>query len=136
MTYSQIYDHFLEKVRKEVPVYHKNLGAGLSGFYDAFANHIVVNSRLKNTRRGLIVLAHEWTHYRDRHDKKFVGFFTHDKRKYSKERMAEVIAAEQSAGIGAAKICKKYGKKYNPEETNLKELPQLVKFWRKWYFYK
>lgn len=136
MTYAQIYDHLLEEVRKEVPVYHRNLGDGLAGFYDAFGDIIVMNSRWKNTRRGFRALAHEFQHKKDHKAKKFPGFFSYDKRKFTEERMAEAIAAEQSAGIGAARICKKYGKNYEPEETNPKKLPELIKFWRKWYFYK
>ena len=111
MTYAQIYDHLLEEVRKEVSVYHKNLGDGMDGFYDAFGDIIVINSKWKNTKRGLHALAHEKTHRDDKNAKKFPGFFSYDKRKFTEERMAEAIAAEQSAGIGAARICKKYGKK-------------------------
>ena len=136
MTYAQIYNHLLEQVRKEIPVYHKHLGDGLDGFYDAFGNIIVMNSKWKNTRRGLRALAHEFTHFKDHKAKLYPGFFGHDKRKFTEERMAEAIAAEQSAGKGAARICKKYGKHYNPEETNPKKLPELIKFWRKWYFHK
>lgn len=136
MTYAQIYEHFLEQVRKEIPVYHKPLGDNLDGFFDAFGHVIVVNSKWRNTRRGLRILAHEWKHFDDKRAKRFVGFFAHDKRKFTKERFAEAIAAEQSAGRGAAKICKKYGKHYEPEELNPKKLPELMKFWRKWYFYK
>jgi len=133
MTYSQIYEHLLEIVRKEVSVYHRYLGNAMDGFYDVEYDHIVICSKLKGTKRGVRALAHEWKHRCDRKDKKFTGFFTIHRKKYSEERMAEVIAAEQSAGVGAAKICKKYGKHYAPEETNPKKLPGLIKFWRGYY---
>lgn len=136
MTYAQIYSHFLEKVRKEVPVYHRHLGDNLDGFYDVDYGYIVINAKLKDTRRGFRALAHEYIHFRDKKAKKFPGFFSHDKREYNKERMTEVIDAEQSAGIGAANISAEYGKFYNPEETNPKELPKLIDFWRKFYFKK
>lgn len=136
MTYAQIYSHFLEKVREEIPVYHKTLGNDLDGFYDVEFNFIVVNSHLRGTRRGLRCLAHEFCHMRDHKAKKFPSFFSKHHKKYTKERMEEVIAAEQSAGIGAAKICASYGKKYSPEETNPKELPHLIKFWKSFYFKK
>lgn len=136
MTYAKIYDHFLEKVRKEVSVYHRPLSGSMDGFYDVEYDHIVINSHLKNTRHGLRALAHEYIHFKDRHAKKFMGFFSAQKRKYTEERMKEVIDAEQSAGVGAAEICGEYGKYYNPEETNPKELPKLIKFWREFYFYK
>lgn len=136
MTYSQIYDHLLDRVRKEVSVYHRHLGMNLDGFYDVEYNHIVICSRLRNTKRGVRALAHEYTHFKDRHAKRFAGFFAVHRKKYTKERMSEVIAAEQSAGIGAAKICKEYGKKYNPEELNHRKLPNLIKFWETYYLEK
>ena len=136
MTYAQIYSHFLEKVREEIPVYHKTLGNDLDGFYDVEFNFIVVNKKLKGTKRGFFCLAHEWQHKVDHRNKKFPSFFSHHYKKYSEERMAEVIAAEQSAGRGAQKIAASYGKKYSPEETNPKELPHLIKFWKSFYFKK
>lgn len=136
MTYSQIYDHLLDRVRKEVSVYHRHLGNNLDGFYDVEYNHIVICSRLRNTRRGVRCLAHEFQHYNDRKDKKFTGFFTVHRKKYTEERMTEIIAAEQSAGTGAARICKEYGKHYSPEELHPKKLANLIKFWQDYYLEK
>jgi len=136
MTYSEIYDVLLEYVKKEVVVYHKPLGSSLDGFFDAEYGHIVIRNDIRNTKRGVQTLAHEYTHFKDKKDKKFKVFFSYNKTKYTEEKMREVIDAEQSAGRGAALICKKYGKIYKPEELNPKKLPGLILFWRQFYFYK
>jgi hypothetical protein len=136
MTYHEIYECLLERVKKEVFVYHKRLGENLDGFFDADYGYIVVRQDIRNTKRGVQVLAHEYTHFKDQKSGKFKRFFSYDKTKYSEEKMREVIRAEQSAGRGAAKICKEYGKLYEPEELNKKRLPYLIKFWRGFYFYK
>ena len=104
------------------------------GFYDIDFKIIVINAKYKNTRRGARALAHEYAHFKDKEAGKFHEFFHHQIKKYNEKRMKEVIGAEQSAGIGAAKILLEYGKKYNPEETNAKKLPALMKFWKKYYF--
>ena len=136
MTYSEIYDHLLERVKKEVFVYHKPLGRDLDGFFDSEYGYIVIRKEIRNTKRGVQTLAHEYTHFQDEKNGKFKRFFSYHKTKFSEEKMCEVIDAEQSAGRGAAKICKEYGKLYAPEELNKKRLPSLIKFWRSFYFYK
>ena len=75
MTYSEIYNDLLLKIRKEIPVYHRNLGDETQGFYDMEHDYIVISSGLKNTRKGVRALAHEYTHFMDNKAGKFPGFF-------------------------------------------------------------
>ena len=134
MNYKQIYIDLLAKVKAELPVYHRHIGSGLDGFYDAEYKYIVIDAKLKETKRGVQALAHEWTHYKDYTEGRFKEFFKVKKKKYTEERMKEVIDAEQSAGRGASKICLSYGKKYYPEELHPKKLLPLLAFWREFYF--
>lgn len=134
MTYAQIYKALLEEARKEISVYHQRLGGNIDGYFDVDYDIIVIRSELNGTRDGVQVLAHELSHVRDKRMGKYKNFFKSSKRKYNEVLMAEVIAAEQSAGIGASKICARYGKKYEPEELDKKKLPKLIEFWKTFYF--
>lgn len=134
MTYYQIYEHLLKEARKKIKIYHRPVRSDLDGFFEANLEYIVINTSLKNTKRGVHVLAHELAHFNDKKSNKFKLFFRLNREKYTKKKMSEVIKAERSAGRGAKKMCAKYGKLYSPEELNPKILPNLIKFWRKFYF--
>lgn len=135
MTYKEIYKNLIEEIKKDVYISHRYMGKTLAGFYDSEYNIIVINSVLKYKKEGVFALAHEYTHYKDFKAGKFKRFF--DIRlgeKYTDSMMRQIVKAEQSAGRGAAKICKKYGRIYKPEELDKEKLKKLKVFWKKYYF--
>lgn len=127
-----IYQELIEYAKSlGLPVVHRKLAFDYGRF---LPNHkIVISNKLKNTKEGCAVLAHEIFHYLDKRAGKFPRFYYHDRLDYTKKNFRMVVRAEQSASRGAAKFLRNYGLQVDFEELTHPEV--FYDYWRKEYFF-
>lgn len=134
LDYPSIYEDILKSIKNEgIRVIHKKLKKGLGGQYDPNTTVLYVSKETRGTLLGCFYICHELNHYYQHRNGEFPDFFKGFEN-YSDSAMAQIIGAEQGASKGAKRMLKMWGIKYEPPELKEENLPDYIKFWRKYYF--
>lgn len=137
MSKKQVFDLLLQICKENgLKVYFRHLRSDTAGQYDWEAKTIVIDFKLKGTKRGLCVFAHELGHHMDFKNGRFKKFFYSDRMKYTPQNMRMAMLAEQSASRFSKNFLEKHGiQNVYLEELDPTQLPWLIAFWKKNYFY-
>lgn len=137
LQYKRIYIDTLKEIRfKGIKIYHKKQACDTGGTYDPTTCIIEIDPKYRYTKEGVFYLLHEYGHYLDHREGRFVWFFnSSDKEKYSEAKMKEVFEAERSASKIALREAKLRGlKDCYAVELDEDEKDYLETFYRKHYF--
>lgn len=128
--YNAILSHIKER---GVRVYHRDLKEEAGGLFDCRKSIITIHKDYRETWDGCYFAAHEWAHWCDYREGKFLNFFETN-LEFTQENLNLIIEAEMSAVNGAVKFLKMWGIKYEPRELTEKGYKECLEFWQNRYF--